>query len=264
MNGANLTGDTGDPDTPQPSPASESLVTATALVPVDQLPSAVRLITTALYAWMAEALAPFVGVCFPVTVWRAEHLPEIDDAVLNRLVRTDVVQVLKECYFCFPEAQTHDEMVDPEFAAMVYHVLKSPDGEQAKRIRDAALTCHGVLWLDENGRFRFFAQLAPDDPDLRYLDDSLLLLAALGWQVSRAHLHPLKAPSLFRPLSSARVRLQALTRLDRAGANTVVERVCPELSGTERAQLYAALLCAAKLVKNNAVQATGGSVADLE
>ena len=224
------------------SNAWENFVTATALVPVERLPAAARIVVDALSAWIAETSEPFDEVGFPIAVWCAEQLPEIEDDVLNRLDRAAVRQLLGECCLGLRNLPDFAETIDPHFAEMVDRAVMPPAGRQATRIRDVARMKRGVLWLDENGRVRFFTQLALDDADIRYLDDSLLLLAALGWVASRTRLHPSKAPVLFQPLSSIRVRMRMLTLLDRDGVDTVLQRVCPDLSGTERAQLHAALL----------------------
>jgi len=230
------------------SHASENPVTATAPVPVDQLPAAARLVADVLSAWMAEASAPFDEEGFPVVIWRTEHLPEIPDDVLNRLDRAAVKQLLVECGFCHPGL--------PDFSQKVDHVLGRSEEEVGACIHDTARACGGILWLDENGRVRFFNRVELDEADFWRLEDFLLLLAALGWQASRAHLHPSKAPRCFQQLQSVDVRVRALTFL--RNSDNVVERTCPDLSATERAQLCRALQNAAKeIVKDGDVQPDG-------
>ena len=132
-------------------------MTATAPVPVDQLPAAARLVAEALSAWMAEASAPYDEEGFPVVIWRTEHLPEIPDDVLNRLDHAAAKQLLVECGFCHPGL--------PDFSQKVDHVLGRSEEEVGAWIHDTARACGGILWLDENGHVRFFNRVELDEAD---------------------------------------------------------------------------------------------------
>ncbi len=212
---------------------------------VPQLPGAARTVAMALSARMAEIYSPYEDEPLgPFSFWGANMLPVISDGVLNRLDRAAVTRLVLECEF-------HE--VHPDFPELVNRVVCGPQGGQGKRIREVA--GEGVLWLDAAGRVRFFDRLLLDEDDCWRINRSLSLLAALGWQASRAHLHPSKAPSHYQPLLSEDVRLRALALLHHHDTGNVVKRACPDLSGSERAQLYRALQRAADdITKDSGIQ----------
>lgn len=214
-------------------------MTAPAPVPASQLPTAARIVADALNTRIPAIVALFGESFTRFTLWVDERLPEVSDGVLGRLDRDAIVQLLDDVR----DSAGSFEADRPDVYGLADVIASYPAEMRAIVVRNITRD-HGLLWLDETSHVRLLEEAPLSNEEEHWIDGCLILLAALGWEPSHAHLHPLRAPALYHPLSDREEQAFALTFLDCHGVDNIVTRCCPDISGHVRASLFAALLAA--------------------